>query len=88
MHDIMSSKSPKTPFKLLIPGALLKRVDYYVTNDDYSNRSEFIVRASMIRSTPMGAIPSMSWIRSVIRKIKKRNRQMIRKIQSEVVRDE
>ncbi|AGN26483.1 CopG family ribbon-helix-helix protein [Candidatus Methanomassiliicoccus intestinalis] len=41
----MSSKSPKTPFKLLIPGALLKRVDYYVTNDDYSNRSEFIVRA-------------------------------------------
>lgn len=41
----MSSKSPKTPFKLLIPGALLKRVDYYVTNDDYNNRSEFIVRA-------------------------------------------
>ena len=28
--------------------------------------------ASMIRSTPMGAIPSMSWIRSVIRKIKKK----------------
>lgn len=41
----MSSKSPKTPFKLLIPGALLNRVDYYVTNDDYNNRSEFIVRA-------------------------------------------
>ena len=28
--------------------------------------------ASMIRSTPMGAIPFMSWIRSVTRKIKKK----------------
>lgn len=41
----MSEKSPKTPFKLLVPNALMNQIDHFVSTDDYNNRSEFIMRA-------------------------------------------
>ncbi len=41
----MSEKNPKTPFKLLVPNALMNQIDYFVSTGDYNNRSEFIVRA-------------------------------------------
>lgn len=41
----MSEKSPETPFKLLVPNALMNQIDHLVSTGDYNNRSEFIVRA-------------------------------------------
>ncbi len=41
----MSKTSPKTPFKLLIPNALMNQIDNCVSAGDYNNRSDFIIRA-------------------------------------------